>query len=181
MLDNLLRFHEFLKFRGDDCFVLDYGHSPVPFKTLCSIYGNMYFVALESNQKLKIFYFRGTRDAFEERCELLLHTISEGYYNITMKCPGLRLWLLGYVPALLTADFSDNELADAIRIDFFKHGHKAYDTGENLLGNVCNKNLVSFNCIAFNESRFLDFDFTRWLMRERKKILKEFKRQTRNL
>lgn len=181
MIDNLLRFHEFLKLRENDCFVTDYGYSPIPFNSLCSIYGNMYFVALESNQKLKIFYFRGTRDAFENRCELLLHVITRGYYNITMKCPGLRLWLLGYVPALLTADFSDNELADAIRIDFFKHGHKAYDTGENLLGNVCNKNLVSFNCQAFNESRFLDFDLTRWLMRERKKILKEFRKEAENL
>lgn len=178
MLDNLARFHEFLKFRSDECFVLDYGHGVVPFNSLCSIYGNTYFVVLETNQKLKVFYFRGSRDAFEERCELLMRTLSEHYYNITCRFPGLRVWSLGYVPALLTVDFSENELADAIRIDFFKHGFKAYDTGENLIGEICNKDLVSLNLFAFGKARYLDFNFTKWLLRERKKILRQLRKET---
>ena len=182
MIENtLVRFNEFLKFRGDECFVLDYGHGVLPFKTLCSIYGDRYFVVLESNQKLKVFYFNGSRPKFEKRCELLMETISIKYFTINAQCPNLRVWTLGYVPALLTKDFSESELYDALRKDFFKYGHKAYDTGDNLLGEICNADLSSFNCSAYNKARFLDIDFSKWILRQRKMILNRLRKETEDL
>lgn len=173
----LSRFEEFLRFRGSECYITDYRHGAVPFETLDKIYKNWCFVLFESVERTKVFYFKGSRERFRIRCEQLLCTISAQYYRITQECPGLRVWTIGYVPALMTVDLSKDALANAIRNDFLKFGHKSYDTGENVLGEVCNKRNY-FDVSAFKHGRYLDFDFSKWLLKKRKQTLQDLRKNT---
>ncbi len=175
------RFNEFLMFNKDHCYIYDYKKGVVDFKSLERIYGNLYFTAIESDQKIKVFYYKGSKESYKERIEKLLDKIVAQYFRINQECPGLRVFSLGYVPSLFTVDFSKDDFADAVRNDFLKYGCYAYDENENLLGKIYNKGLSSFNVDEFKQARFLSFDFSKWIMKERKKAWKQLKEETKNL
>lgn len=159
-------FENFLSFYSHRCFISDYGHSPISFKSLEDAYGQWYFIVLELNEKLKAFYLKGSKAKFEKRADELL--IAFSYYNYRDIPKPLTL---GYVPSLFSIDFSSNQLGDALRIDFLKHGQLSYDTDENLIGNL----YIAPQCLKLNEysrSRYLDFDYSKWILRERKRIFK---------
>ena len=176
-VDDVPRLDMFLKLAEDRCFIRDYGYAPIPFKSLQALYGNTYFIAIETMTRLglKVFYFKGSLLAFKKRCEELFAQISkssEQYLKITSKFPGIRIFSIGYVPALFSVDFSKDEFADAIRKDFLKYGHAAYDTGENLLGKIYNHGYSSINLNEFNRARTLDFDFFTFVLKESENLKK---------
>ena len=168
MLDSFLEENE------EACYIKDYGHGVLPFKRLVSIYGNWYFVVIEMTGfvRLETFYFRGSLDAFKKRCENTLTAISNEYFSIFDELrSGLKVFSVGYVPALFTVDFSKDEIADAIRRDFVKHGFASYDTGYNLLEKICQGDnyfvCAEFNCAEFKRAKNLDFDYFTWCLKHR--------------
>lgn len=173
------RFQTFLSYNTGSCYIRDYGCGVLPYNSLCSIYGNSYFVVFECGERLKVFYFKGSKEKFERRCEDLFNVLNEQCFRISKTCPHLKVWSIGYVPALLTVDITGDGFTDAIRTDFFKYGFKAYETGNNVLGNICNS-CSCFNVAEYKRARFLNFDFPKWLMKVRKEIMKKIRKDTDN-
>lgn len=158
----MTRFEEFLKIHGQECYISDYGFSPISFKNLDRIYGNWFFAVLELKERLKAFYLRGSKEKFERRVNELMNVLDCHIGNSTPK-----ILAIGWIPSLFTIDFSNNSLADAIRIDFLKYGQFAYETGSNLIGNLYIAPRF-FQINEYSHSQYLDFDFSKWIMRERK-------------
>ena len=159
-------FENFLSFHSHECIISDYGHSPISFKSLEEVYGQWYFIVFELKEKIKVFYLKGSKEKFERRIDELLVVQSYYYYNDYPKPLSI-----GWIPALFTMDFSDNELIDAIRIDFLKHGQRAYETGDNLIGNLYIAPRF-FKSNEYSRSRYLDFDYSKWILKNRKKSSK---------
>lgn len=178
----MTRFQEFLQSRESECYIKDYGHGVLSFDVLKEIYSKWYFVVLEmeSIQRLKVLYFRGSKERFENRCNMFLKVVNNDYYRLTLQACRLKLWLVGWAPALLSVDMLTDKIANAIRIDFIKFGCRSYDTGDNLLGNVCNEKMSKINVKEIKKARYLDFDFSKWIMKQREKILKQWRFETGN-
>lgn len=162
----LSAFENFIYFNSHKCFISNYGHSPISFKALEDTYGQWYFIVLELNEKLKVFYLKGSREKFKKRVDELLNVFLYYYYSDIPK-----LLMLGYIPSLFSIDFSSNQLGDALRIDFLKHGQMSYDTGENLIGNLYTSFRLKLN--EYSRSRYLDFDYSKWILRKRKLTFKQ--------
>ena len=162
---------EFLRLHGKECFMYDYGHSPVSFQTLENIYGRWYFVILQRNEKLKPFYLCGSKNHFRKRAnDLAANLYNRGDYVIYRGDDNALpiIWTMGYVPSLFTVDLSNDELANAIRLDFIRHGQFAYETGDNLIGKLYMTNGMRFIKSEYSRSRYLDFDLTKWILKNRK-------------
>jgi len=145
----------------------DYGFGPLSFASLEEQYGNWYFIVLESNEKLKIFYFNGSLEKFQRHCNQLIMSVVEQSYRLIHECPRLGVISIGYVPSLFTVNMSNDSFADSIRKDFLKHGIKSYETGSNVLGRICN-NRDYFNIYEFRGARYLSFDYSAYLLKQAK-------------
>lgn len=160
-------FEQFLKFHECDSYIRDYGHGVISYSALDEVYSLWCFVAVEQLERMKMFYFNGTNNAFEKRVSYLLSALTYTYDRMMHASKSRpRVWSVGYIPCLFTVDFSKDPLANAIRSDFFKHDKRWISETNDLDGLVVNSQQISLP--YFNKSRQLDFDFSKWLLKRKK-------------